>query len=199
MTPIVRRAVAATVTAAALIVTTACGSSDSGSSDAQQNLKPPLSAHSSEPSTPVSLTLAGATAPTTSVATDVSGALLPPQDVSKLGWWVDSSLPGSGAGTVVVTGHVDDVNQGAGFAAKFADLKVGDTVEVTTTDGGKHTYRVTSTDHKNKEGSGSSGLPTSELNRQDGPETLALVTCGGPFVGPPLGYRDNVVVFATPV
>ena len=31
----------------------------------------------------------------------------------------------------------------------------------------------------------------------DGPETLALVTCGGAFVGPPLGYADNIIAWAT--
>ena len=31
-----------------------------------------------------------------------------------------------------------------------------------------------------------------------GPETLLLVTCGGEFVGPPLGYANNDFVFAVP-
>lgn len=30
------------------------------------------------------------------------------------------------------------------------------------------------------------GLPTGDLNRLDGPETLILVTCGGKFTGPPM-------------
>jgi hypothetical protein len=33
----------------------------------------------------------------------------------------------------------------------------------------------------------------------EGPEALALVTCGGNFVGPPLGYEDNIIAFASPV
>ena len=41
------------------------------------------------------------------------------------------------------------------------------------------------------------GFPAEELNRLDGPETLALVTCGGAFVGPPLGYADNIIAWAT--
>lgn len=185
---------------AGLIV--ACGTRDEPSAPvdgAQSSMPAPVSAHSSEPSTPVRVIVDGAASAVDPVATDAAGVLLPPQDVSRLGWWVDSSLPGSGAGTVVVTGHVDDVDQGSGFATRFTALEVGSAVEVATVDGTIHRYRVTRTALTDKQRTGDGGLPTAELNRLDGPETLALVTCGGPFVGPPLGYRDNVVVFAAPM
>ncbi len=163
-----------------------------------RSLPAPISAESPDRSTPIHLDVDGDSAPIDPVATDAEGTLLPPSDVGRLGWWVDSSLPGSGAGTVVVAGHVDD-GQRTGWASRFAQLAKGDGVTVVTVAGQRLDYRVTSVVDARREGSGPSSVPYDELNRQTGPETLALVTCGGPFVGPPLGYRDNVVVFASPV
>lgn len=44
----------------------------------------------------------------------------------------------------------------------------------------------------------SAALPTTRLNRLERSELLALITCGGEFVGAPLGYADNVIAWATP-
>lgn len=196
------RILCALAAVAALVATAACGTEEAtpstSSTQAQANLRPPVSAVSHDRSTPKSLVIDGASAPTVSVATDAAGTLLPPTDIARLGWWVDSALPGSGAGTIVVAGHVDDVKQGTGYAARFATLKAGDTVAVDTADGATHAYRVTRVVDARKDGRGADAVPFDELNRLDGPETLALVTCGGPFIGPPLGYRDNIVVFAVP-
>ncbi len=62
-------------------------------------------------------------------------------------------------------------------------------------DGSSRRYRVDRVMSVGKDGE----LPLGELNRLDGPETLMLVTCGGEFVGPPLGYANNDFVFATPL
>ncbi|WP_440712328.1 class F sortase [Gordonia sp. FQ] len=174
-----------------------CGTQSAAPSSqtgAQRSLPPPVVTHTDDASAPVRIAVGGQSAPTRTVDTDADGVLLPPKDIHELGWWIGSARPGSGAGTIVVTGHVDDVDLGTGFAARFATLKPGDPIEVDTADQAVHRYRVTTTEEVSKEG----GLPVDRLNRLDGPETLALVTCGGPFVGPPLGYRDNVVVFASP-
>ncbi|WP_035718849.1 class F sortase [Gordonia shandongensis] len=195
-----RRLLGVTVAVATVTLAVACGTEQNASdtTHAQENLRPPVSAVSHDPSTPTGVEVGGAHAATDAVATDAEGTLLPPTDIARLGWWVDSALPGSGTGTVVVAGHVDDAQQGTGFAARFAELSPGDTVTVDTTDGARHRYSVTRVVDARKEGKGADAVPFDELNRMDGPETLALVTCGGPFVGPPLGYRDNIVVFARP-
>lgn len=159
----------------------------------QRDLPAPVEAIHEAPAAPVEVTLDDHTAPVDAVATDQGGVLLPPQDVARLGWWVDSALPGAGTGSVVVVGHVDDVDQGDGFAARFTDLADGDTVQLTLADGSSRTYRVDRVVSVGK----NDDLPLDEVNRLDGPETLILVTCGGEFVGPPLGYADNVFVFAS--
>lgn len=181
--------------AAAVLLAAGCGTEQPApSTGAQESPPPPVLTQTDDPAAPTALRLAESSAPIQAVDTDDAGVLLPPKDIAQLGWWIGSARPGAGAGTVVITGHVDDVEQGTGFARRFIDLAPGTVVEVTTADQHTHRFRVTGTEAVNKDG----GLPVEELNRLDGPETLALVTCGGPFVGPPLGYRDNIVVFATP-
>ena len=198
------RIAAALAASMTLLVTVAlvsgCGEQPASPTPTQgrQSLRPPVTAVSDHPSTPVSLEIDDEGAPTDPVATDAEGTLLPPTDIGRLGWWVDSSLPGSGSGTVVVAGHVDDIVQGAGYAARFADLTAGDTVTLVTASRARIDYHVTSVIDAQKNGTGTDAVPYDELNRQTGPETLALVTCGGPFVGPPLGYRDNIIAFASP-
>ncbi|MFD4434166.1 class F sortase, partial [Nocardia sp. NPDC058497] len=86
-----------------------------------------------------------------------------------------------------------DVVQGTGFAKKFSALKPGDIVTLTGNNGKSWRYRVDSVDSVSKDGA----LPVDRLNDQIGPETLALVTCGGKFVGPPTGYENNDVAFAS--
>ena len=188
-----RQSIVVAVTAAAIGLLAGCGSQTQ--EIGQSALPAPVITHTDDAAAPASLQVGDATAPTVTVDTDLDGVLLPPQNVAELGWWVGSARPGSGTGTVVITGHVDDVDQGKGFAARFPDLKPGETVDVMTVNQGVRTYRIDRVEAVNKEG----GLPVDELNRLDGPETLALITCGGPFVGPPLGYRDNIVAFGTPV
>lgn len=190
------RAVAAALFAATVVLLGGCATEQQAPSQtgAQESIPPPVFAEAGQASAPVQLTLGADSAQIRAVETDQDGVLLPPKEIDQLGWWAGSAEPGAGAGTVVVTGHVDDVDRGTGFAAHFTSLKPGDTVTVTTKDQSSHRYAVTQAGAVAKEG----GLPVGELNRLDGPETLALVTCGGPFIGPPLGYRDNIVVFASP-
>ncbi|WOC14143.1 class F sortase [Gordonia sp. MP11Mi] len=194
------RVLVAATAAVALVAASACGTHEttSESTQAQADLPAPIIAVAHDPSAPVQLVIDGQSAPTQAVATDAQGTLLPPTDISNVGWWVDSALPGSHTGTIVIAGHVDDVAQGTGYAARFATLELGSMVTIGTADGQHLTYRVSRVVDAEKTGTGTDAVPFEELNRLDGPETLALVTCGGPFIGPPLGYRDNIVVFAAP-
>ena len=192
----------AVVAIVAAVLLAGCAASESpparAPSASVHALPAPIHAVATEAAAPVELTARGGRAHVDPVATDAGGALIPPTGVARLGWWVDSALPGSGRGTVVITGHIDDSTQGTGFAARFAGMRPGERVTVTTAGGGPVDYRITRVDETDKaSGEGSGGLPVAELNRQDGVETLALVTCGGPFIGPPLGYRDNIIAWAT--
>lgn len=133
------------------------------------------------------------TATTVPMGVDASGDLDLPADPHVVGWWSGGALPGSTAGSVVIAGHVDEVNRGRGALAALLDISVDDPVEVTGQQGTVLQYRVTAR-HT---------LPKSQLPRRafqaDGPPVLTLVTCGGPYDRSRHHYRDNVVVTAAPV
>lgn len=167
---------------------------DQQASPEQSNPPQPAPATATEDSAPLRLKLPnGDAAPVDSIDTDKSGALVPPTDVHRLGWWVDSALPGD-PGTTVVTGHINEHDQGPGIAGEFADLKPGDKVSLVTANGKTDVYVVNEVSNYHK----ASEFPTDRLNKMTGPQTLALITCGGNFVGPPLGYEDNVIAWASP-
>ncbi|MDV6273528.1 hypothetical protein R3Q06_08460 [Rhodococcus erythropolis] len=56
-------------------------------------------------------------------------------------------------------------------------------------------YRIDAVDRYGKDGD----LTVERLNSLGGAETIALITCGDEFVGPPFGYEDNDVAWGTPV
>lgn len=117
-----------------------------------------------------------------------------PYDVTRAGWYRFSAKPGSGAGSTVIVGHVDGVDQGAGAFYNLRKLRPGDTVTLTRADDRTVTYRVVA-----RETFAKSDVPLRELFSRSGPERLTLITCGGPFDPASLEYTDNIVVTALPV
>ncbi|MGV0344676.1 class F sortase [Corynebacterium lehmanniae] len=124
------------------------------------------------------------------------GALIPPSDVSRLGWYSASAVPGAegAVGSSVITGHINYQGQGTGYAARFANMAVGQEFDVLI-DGTPRTFRVTQAPYRLPKGS---DFPP-EVNDATGPNRLVLITCGGQFVGGALGYADNIITIAEPV
>lgn len=132
-------------------------------------------------------------APVAPAAIDLRlGALAVPSSISQTGWWLDGSTPGSRTGAVLIAGHVDSKTRGAGAFYRLHEAKVGDRVQVTTTNGRTFTYRVVS-----KRVMPKNALPADIYSRRGRPR-LVLVTCGGPFNTATGHYRDNIVVTAVP-
>ncbi len=121
-----------------------------------------------------------------------SGALGIPENIRRVGWWRDGASPGDENGTVLIAGHVDSADDGAGAFYALKSARRGDTVTVRS---GSKTlrYRVTTMRRMRK-----AALPSSIYTRSGAPK-LVLVTCGGPFDAQSGHYRDNIVVTATPV
>jgi len=144
------------------------------------------------PPTRLRVAAARVDAPIVPVAVDPGGALDLPQDPAVLGWWAGGADPGAGAGTVVVAGHIDTKEQGAGVMARVIELPLGATIELAATHGGLVDYTVVAVRSYPK-----AALPASIFTRA-GRERLALVTCGGDFDAATHHYSDNVVVYAVP-
>jgi LPXTG-site transpeptidase (sortase) family protein len=146
-----------------------------------------------EPPVRVRLPALGVDAPVGPVGIDDRGRMAVPLDVATVGWYRFGPGPGAAAGSAVLSGHVDDREQGYGAFHRLGDLVPGDPVAVDLADGGVVTYRVEAVTRFPK-----ADLPVGEVFARDGAPRLTLVTCGGPFDYEAHGYRENVVVVARP-
>jgi Sortase domain len=130
-------------------------------------------------------------APVVPVTVDPSGALQVPDNPNVLGWWQGGALPGSGAGTVVIDGHVDSAQAGVGALFRLHSLRTGDRVQLGTAHGSRE-YVIRALRSFPK-----TALPA-EVFATNGQPRLVLITCGGPFNQRTRQYADNIVAFAVP-
>jgi hypothetical protein len=135
----------------------------------------------------------GVDAPVVREEVDGRGELSLPQDPGTVGWWGAGAAPGAPVGTIVLAGHVDSEQQGAGALYPLARTPVGARVVVSGPTGDA-TYVVQGRRRYAKD-----ALPWRDLFRQDVEARLLLVTCGGDFDRATRHYSDNVVVYAVPL
>src|SRR5262245_38118223 len=134
----------------------------------------------------------GIHAPVVEVTTAPDGSIdIPTGDPAKqTGWYAPGPTPGE-HGIAVIVGHVDTATGPAVFA-DLPKLRRGRLVEVRRLDNKVATFSVDSVETFAK-----ANFPAQRIFQEGGPARLALVTCGGSWVGGALGYADNVIVFAT--
>jgi hypothetical protein len=149
-----------------------------------------------DPFAPLSVQVrrAGIDARVVPVGVGRDGMLGIPQDVRQVGWWQAGAAAGSAAGTVVLVGHVDSAQQGAGAFFPLRQLNPGDRVVLSGAGGERTVYVVSARRQYPK-----SSLPRAEVFGQGSMPRLVLLTCGGPFNSATRHYEDNVVVYATPL
>ncbi len=135
----------------------------------------------------------GVDAPVVPEEVDGRGELSLPQDPRTVGWWDAGAAPGAPVGTIVLAGHVDSAQQGAGALYPLARTPVGARV-IVSGPGGETTYVVQGRRRYAKD-----ALPWRDLFRQDVEARLLLITCGGDFDQETRHYSDNVVVYAVPL
>lgn len=110
----------------------------------------------------------------------------------RAGWWADGPKPGQ-LGPAVILGHVDSASGPAVFR-RLHELQPGDEVTVTRADGSVARFSVDRLERHPKQ-----AFPTEAVYAPSLEAGLRLVTCGGTFDRSTGHYRDNVIVFATPV
>ena len=123
------------------------------------------------------------------LGTDATGALVPPDDFDRAGWFTGGAVPGD-VGPAVVAGHVDSVDGPAVFA-RIGELGPGDEVQVDRADGTTARFTVTEVARYPK-----TAFPTEAVYGPTPRAELRLVTCGGEFDRSRRSYVDNVVVTA---
>jgi hypothetical protein len=141
--------------------------------------------------TRISIPALGLRATVVEVGTAADGSIAPPaEDPSgTAGWYGLGPSPGE-AGTAVIVGHVDTADKPAVFQ-RLRDLTAGRLVEVTRKDRRVATFTVDSVESFPK-----TAFPADRVFAPADVPRLALVTCGGAWVGGEVGYADNVIVFA---
>jgi hypothetical protein len=120
-----------------------------------------------------------------------TGELDLPAEAEVVAWYQYGPTPGE-AGSAVLAGHVDWHGE-PGIFFKLRDLRAGDVVTVTMSDGSVQAWTVSGVALIAKP-----ELPVAEVFSRTGPPTLSLVTCGGSFDSSTHHYRSNVVVTAIP-
>ncbi len=125
-----------------------------------------------------------------SVGVDQDGDFDVPQ--SGVGWYRFGPSPGED-GSSVLAAHVD-YNGAPGAFFRLEELVEGDEIEIDSDDGITRTFVVVSQVLYDK-----TALPADDLFRENGEETLRLITCGGTFDASVRSYVGNRVVSAVPI
>lgn len=123
-----------------------------------------------------------------SLRLDDAGALVPPRDFARAGWYADGTAPGD-IGPAVIAGHVDS-RRGPAVFHRLREVDTGDTVEVVR-GGTTLRFTVVSTAWYPKD-----RFPTDRVYGPTPDRQLRLITCGGVFDRSLRSYRDNLVVYA---
>lgn len=144
--------------------------------------------------TRIALPTLGVDAEVAPVGVDEAGLMEIPRDVDTVGWYRFGPVPGAAAGSAVLSGHVDDVNQGTGVFGRIGDLVPGDPITVTDQAGTVRNFEVVAREEWAK-----GEVPLDRLFDRSGASRLVLVTCGGSFNSSTLGYDDNIAITATPI
>lgn len=144
------------------------------------------------PPTLISVPSLGVRAQVVEVGEAEDGRIATPQEnpAETTGWYALGPSPGE-PGTSVIVGHVDTRDHPAVFH-NLPEIRPGKFIEIKRRDGKIVTFRVDSVETFPKD-----KFPADRIFAKSDTPRLALVTCGGRWVGGDAGYADNVIVFAT--
>ena len=135
---------------------------------------------------------AGVDAPVERLGRTAERTIALPSRPERAGWFAGGPRPGQ-PGPAVIIGHVDWAHSPAVFF-RLGELAPGDTVFVDRADGSTAQFRVARLQQVPK-----IDFPTDQVYAPDLAPSLRLITCGGSFDPGARSYRDNVIVYATPV
>jgi len=156
-----------------------------------QQLSPSAGQPAEPPVTENSLVIpaTGVNAPVDQVGI-LNGSLNIPPDVSRVGSWIGGPSLHSAAGSSLIAGHIDNINQGAGAFKTLTKMRAGDIAYLNQS--GLTTRWVTiSLQEVSK-----SDLPQSLFVGASGSRLLHLVSCAGQIHNG--SYDDNIIVTLVP-
>lgn len=120
------------------------------------------------------------------------GSLEAPKNVHDVGWYKNSSKPGSPGGASLIDGHVSGPTQ-KGVFYKIETLKSGDVITIERGDGSKLEYSVVKTEVAKAT---ETDMAKMMLPVTVGKHGLNLITCTGKFDSSTKTYEDRALVYA---
>ncbi|MGW0591438.1 class F sortase [Streptosporangium sp. NPDC002607] len=109
---------------------------------------------------------------------------------NQAGWYKYGPIPGQ-QGPSVVLGHVN-TRSGAAVFSRLKEIKRGDKIKVSRTDGTVVEFTVDGVEQVSK-----AAFPSKRVYGNTGEATLRLITCGGVYNRKTGHYTDNIIVYAT--
>lgn len=145
--------------------------------------------------TPVHISIPKAKVDTNIVEVGITkkGNLDVPNNYTEVGWYKYGKRPGQ-IGSTVLDGHVDNGAKVPGPFKHLRDLKVGDEISVTMSDGSVFNYRV-----QVSEVYDTTKFPGEMVFNQTGDEYLKIITCHGKYVASKKTYDKRLIVTAVRV
>ena len=141
--------------------------------------------------THLSIPSVGINADVSSVGRKANGAMEVPNDGFLTGWYKYSPTPGE-IGPAIIVGHVDWAKIGPAVFWRLRELKPGDKIIVTRSNGKKVSFKVTALQQFEQ-----NNFPTKKVYGNINNAGLRLITCGGTFNYGSGRYSHNTVVFAS--
>lgn len=152
----------------------------------------PANADSLSPSEPVRVRIAaiGVDATVVTVGQNADGTMQTPSLFDhNVGWYNLGPTPGE-IGPAIFVGHVDNY-KGPSVFWRLAELKPGDTIEISRKDGETVVFKVGSVEQFDQ-----NAFPTERVYGNIETAGLRLITCGGTFNDSTDRYTHNTVVLA---
>lgn len=129
-------------------------------------------------------------APIVPVGLTSEKSLQVPQNSNAVGWYIYGTPPGD-IGPAVITGHLDSLLGPAVFY-HLKNLRPGDNIEVSRSDGSRAIFRVDSLQEYSQ-----NDFPTDKVYGKINYAGLRIITCSGTYDKKLGRYTNNLVVYAT--
>ncbi len=144
------------------------------------------------PITPTYLTIPNAKVNTNIIEVGITreGNLDVPGNYTEVGWYKYGTRPGE-IGSAVLDGHVDNGGSIPGPFKHLRDLKIGDDIYVSMSDGKILHYKVTVS-----EVHATDKFPAEKVFHETGDKYLKIITCHGKFVPSLKTYNQRLIVTA---
>lgn len=123
------------------------------------------------------------------VGVTASGKMAVPTNYTDVGWYKKGAVPGQ-RGSAVIAGHVDDGLALPGVFKKLSDLKPGDDIYVTTSEGDKLHFVMKSSKAYDKD------ADTDAIFNDKSGKFLKLITCTGTWLPLQKTHDQRLVVTA---